>query len=341
MGRAATSKAKCYYTPRNMPNPQVQPPPGHGPLLSVIVPARNAASTIEACLRALQDEATRTPFELVVIDNGSRDDTILKARGLGVPVLQLPPGGFVSASRNVGAREAKAAVLAFVDSDCVVRPGWAAAILDVLADSSIGGTGGKYDIRDAPSWVERGWDRAHHVPPTALRDVTYIPAGNLAMRRSLFLELGGFDETLETGEDPDLCKRIAGAGFRVVEAPAIRTVHLGEPRTLAAVFRRQRWHGRGLRLRYVDGRIAPIAILTGLSAVAGLAAIASVVAAVATGRRWWLAGLLLPFGVPALYALRYAKAPRLTHAAALVPITPRYFLGRVMALPVALRRARG
>lgn len=324
-----------------MPNPEVQPPTGHGPLLSVIVPARNAAGMIEPCLRALLDEATRTALEILVIDNGSTDDTIAKARGLGLPVIQLPPGGFVSASRNHGAREAKAPVVAFVDADCVVRPGWAAAVLDVLADASIGAAGSKYDIRDASTWVERSWDRAYHVRATALGDVPYIPAGNLGMRRSVFLGVGGFDETLETGEDPDLCRRVVGAGFRVVEAPSIRTVHLGEPRTLKAVFRRQRWHGRGLRLRYADGRIAPIAIMTVLSALAGLAAIASLVAAVATGRVWWLAGLLLPFGVPALYAVRYAKAPRLTHAAALLPIYSAYFLGRVMALPVALRRAGG
>jgi glycosyltransferase involved in cell wall biosynthesis len=324
-----------------MPSPQVQPPPGHGPLLSVIVPARNATRTIEACLRALQDEATRTPFELLVVDNGSRDDTIAKVRGLGVPVLEIPPGGFVSGSRNVGVRETTAPIVAFVDSDCVIRPGWAAALLDVLTDASIGAAGGKYDIRDESSWVERGWDLAHHVRLTELRDVTYVPGGNLATPRRVFLEVGGFDETLETGEDPDLCKRIVGAGYRVVESPTIRTVHLGEPRTLAAVFRRQRWHGRGLRLRYANGRIAPIAILTGVAALAALTGIASIVMAVATGQWWWLAGMLLPFVIPTMYALRYAKAPRLAHAASLVPIYAAYFLGRVVSLPVALRRALG
>ena len=322
-----------------MPDPSHQPPSGDGPWLSVIVPARNVAGTIDACLGALGDEAARTPLEVIVVDNGSRDDTVARARRFPGRVIELPPGGFVSASRNAGARAARAAVLAFVDSDCVVRPGWAAAILDVLEDASIGATGCRHDIRDAPSWVEWGWDRAHHVRLTAPREVPYLPAGNLAVRRPLFLELGGFDETLETGEDPDLCKRIAGAGFRIVEAPAVRSVHLGEPRTLAAVFRRERWHGRGLRLHYADGRLAPIAILTALSAVAALAAIVSVALAAATRCPWWLAGLLLPFGVPALYALRYARPPRVPHAAALLPIYAAYFLGRVAALPVAVRRA--
>jgi GT2 family glycosyltransferase len=311
---------------------------GSPPGLSVVVPTRNVAATIDACLSALLSELSGSPHEIIVVDNGSTDDTLARVRAHPVRLEVMPPA-FVAASRNLGARLAAGPLLAFVDSDCVVKPGWSTAVRAVLADAAIGVTGSRHIVRDDSTWVERAWDRAHRRRATApLVDTAYIPAGNMAVRRDVFLGVGGFDETLETGEDPDLCARIAAGGLRIVEARETRCVHLGEPRTLGDVFRRERWHGRGARLRYGDGRLAPIMISTVGFALTSLVAVAAIVAGLVTGRYLLAAAAVLPALVPAVYALRYARgAPG--QGPALYAIYAAYFVGRAAALPVVAARA--
>jgi GT2 family glycosyltransferase len=317
----------------------VSTPPPETAGVTVVVPTRNVAGTIEACLSALLEELAGTPHEIVVADNGSRDATLDLVRRFPVQTVIVPPC-FVSRSRNEGARAGSQPIVAFVDSDCVVKPGWSRTIRSVLADPAIGVTGSRHILRDDATWVERAWDRAHRKRSTVpLADTVYIPAGNLAARREVFLGVGGFDETLETGEDPDLCARIAAGGLRIVEAVDTRCVHLGEPRTLGDVFRRERWHGRGTRLRYGDGRLAPIMISTIVFAAAIAIAPIAVAAAIGAGRPWLALGALAPAAVPALYAARYTKDRDPGHAVQLWAIYLSYFLARVAALPVVAARA--
>jgi GT2 family glycosyltransferase len=74
--------------------------------------------------------------------------------------------------------------------------------------------------------------------------VEWLGSGNLAMPRSVFQAMGGFDTSLEACEDVDLCNRIRTAGYRIVADPRIASVHHGDPRTLGELFRSERWRGR-------------------------------------------------------------------------------------------------
>jgi hypothetical protein len=161
----------------------------------------------------------------------------------------------------------------------------------------------------------------------------------MAARAEVFAEAQGFDETLETGEDPDLCARIAARGFRIAQVPEMRCVHFGEPASLVAVFRRERWHGRGTRLRYGDGRLAPIMLTSLAFGAAGVLSFIALVAALLGAGGWWLAAVLvLLLGIPGVYAARYAKGA--VHAAQLLLIYLAYFMGRAAALGVVVQRAR-
>jgi GT2 family glycosyltransferase len=314
--------------------------------ISIVVPARNASRTIDTCLDSIEMHVPADLREIIVTDNGSTDDTPDLVRRHAA-VLELVPSGFVSHARNVGARRARHPIIAFVDSDCVVSIGWYDAIVAALGDERVGVTGSRHVLPDQLTWCERVWRNAH-VPPEEREqeDVPYIPAGNLIMPRALFLEVGGFDATLETGEDPDLCARVAARGYRVLQDRRIRCVHLGEPKTLAQIFRRERWHGRGLRLRYGDGRLAPVAISTAAFALSLLAAVVGLAAASATGATAPAALIAAPAIVPAAYTLRSARRLRTpVEIAQLLLIYGAYFLGRSMALPTvvsrAVRRSRG
>jgi GT2 family glycosyltransferase len=306
--------------------------------VSIIVPVRNSSRTIEACLQALIDEVPADVREIIVIDNGSTDGTPDLVRRFPVQLHQSAQK-WVAATRNEAARLARYDLLAFVDSDCVVQAPWLETLRRLLLEPTVGIVGCKYEIRRGSTWVERAWNAAHGIRRREPHDVEYVPGGNFAMRRAVFESVGGFDEAVETGEDMDLCQRVTTAGLRVVQTADMVCIHLGEPRTLAAIYRRNRWHGRGARLRYPNGRRSPVLLAT----LAFAASLGVVPASLVAGLRlhtWLLSPLVAcPLLVPAVYAGRYARPPKLTHFGQLWPIYTAYFLGRTVALPAVAREA--
>jgi hypothetical protein len=213
------------------------------PWISVIVPARNAASTLGACLTSIREASAGTgPIELVVADNGSTDPTAAVAAAAGATVISLP-GLRVSAVRNRAARQAQAPVLAFVDADHVLGREWFTRARSLFAEPEIAAVGAEYVTPDHATWVQRTYDRLRqHRPGTS--DVTWRPSGNLAIRAEVFQRIGGFDETLETCEDVDLCRRLTTSAGRLVADEALASVHHGDPRTLRAVCTGEMWRGR-------------------------------------------------------------------------------------------------
>jgi len=101
--------------------------------------------------------------------------------------------------------------------------------------------GAHYLLPEDSSWVGRTWHRYQEAPKSG--EVSHVPAGDLIMRRDDFLKLGGFDETIQTNEDYELCDRARKAGMHVCAFPQIGVVHLGTAQSLRAFFRKQAWHG--------------------------------------------------------------------------------------------------
>ena len=93
---------------------------------SVIVPAHNAAQTIEECIEALLKQSVpREKYEVIIVDDGSTDGTATLARSYGVRVLTQPHRG-PAAARNAGAGQATGEVLLFTDADCAPTRTWEA-----------------------------------------------------------------------------------------------------------------------------------------------------------------------------------------------------------------------
>jgi GT2 family glycosyltransferase len=242
--------------------------------ISVIIPARNAGATLEACLGSIREASAKTgPVELLVADNGSTDATAAIAKRLGATVLSVP-GLRVSAVRNRAARTAQAPLLAFVDADHRVGPAWFEAVRNAFADTSIVAAGAEYVAPDDATWVQRTYDRLRLHRP-GRHDVTWLPSGNLAIRADVFQRIGGFDESLETCEDVDLCRRLVVTG-RLVADEALASVHYGDPRTLRAVYAGEKWRGRdNLRVTLRP----PMNLRSALSALQPLVTVAVLVAA--------------------------------------------------------------
>ena len=300
------------------------------------MPVRNGAATIEPCLQALLDVLPPSRSEIIVVDNGSTDETLAIVGRFPVQGRRLG-ARYVSSSRNVGAVAGQYDLLAFIDADCVMQAGWVEAALLVLNDDGAAICGARYQIRENAGWVERAWDEAHRDRSQLVHDVEYVPGGNLALRWTTFERLGGYDEAIETGEDMDLCIRAAKSAGRVVCVPEMRMVHLGEPRTFRAVVRRHAWHGRGAELFYSNGRVCFVTISTVAFAASLLASAAGLVAVFAGRPSPAAAAIPAAALVPGVYAARYARGGW-SHALRLWLVYLAYFLGRTRGMVSARLR---
>src|SRR5919201_2228834 len=113
---------------------------GGEPSISVIIPALNASGTIDRCLVALSRQSLpRTSFEVIVVDDGSTDDTAALARRRGAVVLRLDQNRGPAAARNAGLAIARGDLIVFTDADCEPAPNFVAALTAELRDPSVGG----------------------------------------------------------------------------------------------------------------------------------------------------------------------------------------------------------
>ncbi len=216
-------------------------------MISVIVPVRNGLPWLEQQLRALAEQQCHEPWEVVVADNGSTDESrsVVQECAKGFNMVRLVDASKVigpGAARNAGVGAAQGELLAFCDADDVVQPGWLTAHVLALAEADA--SGGVMDF-----WSLNGLatpSPPSYAPPPAMGLFGFLPggaSGNLALRRSAFEDLGGFAEDLMTGEDFDLCWRLQLSGHRyVLSKDAV--VARRDRRGFKAIFSRYTAYGR-------------------------------------------------------------------------------------------------
>jgi glycosyltransferase involved in cell wall biosynthesis len=171
-----------------------------GPQVAVIVPTRDAARTLAACLISLRSQTV--PCRVVVVDNASEDTTLEIARGLTELVLSGGPER--SAQRNQGAATIDAPIIGFIDADMVAPPTLAEEVLDQIQAGAVSvvvpersfGLGFWSKVRD--------FERSFY-PGTDIEAVRFLT-------REAWSKLGGYDEAMTGGEDWDLSIRAARFG---------------------------------------------------------------------------------------------------------------------------------
>jgi glycosyltransferase involved in cell wall biosynthesis len=233
-------------------------------LISVVVPAHNAAHTLETCLRALnQQSLSRFEYEVIVVDDGSTDATALIARAAGARVATGGRAGHPAgpaAARNAGAREAHGDVILFTDADCEPLPDWIECMAAPLVDPGVVGVKGAYRSRQREliarliqAEFEDKYARMHR-----RATIDFIDTYSAAYRRDALLRAGGFDETfpLASVEDVELSFRLAEQGARLLFAPEARVWHV-HATSLWLYLRKKARYGfwRALVYRWHPGKI--------------------------------------------------------------------------------------
>lgn len=184
------------------------------PLVSVIVTTRNNHDTLEACLQSIIAQ-TYTPLELIVVDNDSTDDTKIIARRYTQTVLNRPPER--SVQRNFGVARARGIYVAIIDSDMELEPEVIAACVATM-QSTPGRTSGV--IIPEESFGQGFWAQCKRLERSFYIGVDWIEAARF-FKRQTYMHIGGYDETMVSGEDWDLSRRMAERGILVRVQPFI------------------------------------------------------------------------------------------------------------------------
>jgi glycosyltransferase involved in cell wall biosynthesis len=216
------------------------------PLFSVIIPARNAGKTLPICLSSIAAmQAPAGGYEIIVVDDGSTDDTAACAAQFGAAVISRRHR-CVAAVRNTGAAKARGKILAFLDSDVKVDPRW----LSHAEKHYYGqGWGGVLSYADHASveagWIGRLWNDPLRRAAFQGEAADFMPTRNLFVPVELHRSIDGFDEKLfdghRTGEDKDYTWRLARTGATLFCDETLDMLHLGWERNLAELLRKERW----------------------------------------------------------------------------------------------------
>lgn len=174
------------------------------PLVSIIVPTRNSATTLDACLRSVKAQSY-DPVELIVVDRDSTDGTKDIAKQYTKRVYNHGPER--CAQRNLGARKAKGEYLVMIDSDMELSRDVIKASVDkIRSDKNI-----KEIVIPEESFGKGFWARCKRLERSFYVGVSWIEAARFFDKNS-YEQVGGYDETMVSGEDWDLSKRIEKLG---------------------------------------------------------------------------------------------------------------------------------
>jgi O-antigen biosynthesis protein len=213
--------------------------------VSIIIPTRDAPQILGRCLKTIFEKTTYPDFEVVLMDNDSADPAAL-ALMEQYPVRRIPfPGSFnFSRANNDGAAAASGDLLLFLNNDTeIVSEDWLQHLVYYAEHSDVGAVGAlllyenrtvqhagvALGMRGTADHTMRGFQSdvdGYAGSLACAREVSAVTGACLMMRKSLFLEIGGFNEHFFTAyQDVDLCLRVRERGLRVIYTPEAVVVH--------------------------------------------------------------------------------------------------------------------
>lgn len=196
------------------------------PLISIIIPTHNSESIIKRCLDSLTSQSIpREQFEIIVVDDGSKDKTVDIAKECGADKVIVTEPCFQGKARNIGAGTAKGEILAFIDSDCTAKENWLETMeRETKSTKVIGGSVVNGNPHSLVAWAEylmefAGWDeyRKRSIVP-------FVPGCNQVCAKEIFFQVGGFSED-RLAEDVLFGHSLQKAGIQLLFVPELQVRH--------------------------------------------------------------------------------------------------------------------
>lgn len=213
---------------------------------SVIVPAFNSGRTLPLCLEALErQDLDRGRFEIIVVDDGSTDNTSELVQRFDVRYVFQDNRGPASA-RNAGVDVASGQIVLFTDADCMPCPDWVEEMVRPFSDAGIVAVKGRYRTRQTElvaRFVQMEFEDRYDMLQKH-EAIDMIDTYSAAFRKDVFQRMGGFDTRFPkaNNEDTELSYRLASAGCKMVFNPKAVVFHT-HPATLAKYLKIKFWRG--------------------------------------------------------------------------------------------------
>lgn len=213
------------------------------PEVSIVILNLNKSGMTIGCLNSIRENTSGARYEVIVVDNGSRDEEYFAlARHEGPhKLIRLDINRYFGEGNNIGAEDARGEYLLFLNNDVLVTPGWLEPLLEAIRNvPDAGCCGPKFiypngDLQEAGALIDRdgtavqiGKFQSPDDPRfNRLREVDYVSAAAVLMRKADFDAVLGFDPRYEPAyyEDSDLCLKIATLGKKTYVVPASTVVH--------------------------------------------------------------------------------------------------------------------
>ena len=202
--------------------------------MSVIVPTKNSAGTIEMCLKSIKNQ-TYPDIEIIVVDNYSEDGTVEIARGYGAEVFNKGPER--CAQVNIGIENTNGEYIYRVDSDFILD----SSIISECVEKCEGEGYDAIAVHNTSDPTISFWSKVRNLERECYRD-DELNIGARFIRRDIFNVIGMFDENLVAGEDYDLHNRLTEAGFKVGKIKS-QEMHIGEPKSLWEIAKKHYYYG--------------------------------------------------------------------------------------------------
>lgn len=304
------------------------------PLVSIIVPLFNEEEYIADCLNSLLSlDFSENKYEIIVIDNGSNDRSCEIVKEFEVNFFSMPAVK-VGAVRNYGASLAKGEIFVFIDSDCTVDVGWLKDGINELAHFDA--VGGLVMLRKNPSWIEKNWVLSSS---RSFKFQSTFSGASIFIKKSVFDSVGGFDATLNVGEDSQLTYDLIKQGFLIDINPKLNVTHLGFPTTIIDFIYRQKWHASDYAFKFTQIFSDKIFFLVFLYLVCLILMIISIFAMNAV---LFIGVLCFMLFIPGILTvkrvLRYGGISKDHNLASIYVVDFFYILGRVLGFVEGMAR---
>ncbi len=192
----------------------------------MVIPSYNAEKHIEKCLASLFSQKTALSYEVIVVDS-STDATpaIIRGKFPAVKLIHLEQQTYPGAGRNIGVREARGEIIAFIDSDCVAAEEWLERGMEAIKKGyDIAGGSVRNANPGLISWADYFLTFNEFMPTMPRREVRFMPMCNFFISKKAFERIGGFRADLLAGEDTLFC-HAAGKEHRLLFDPQVQVSH--------------------------------------------------------------------------------------------------------------------